>query len=383
MIVELHMLQNFAPSNLNRDDTGSPKDCEFGGHRRARISSQCQKRAIRELFRTEQILPEAALGQRTARLAEAVTARLVGAGRDAERAAHVGAAVVRALEIKPNTKRPEETSVLVFAGNGEIDALATIGETHWDTLTADFVADAGKKKAKPAALPADVLRDAKKALDGKRAADIALFGRMIAELPERNLDAAAQVAHAISTNRVSMEFDFFTAVDDLKSRNELEDAGAGMLGTVEFNSACFYRYLNLDTAQLLRNLGGDLELARSGLSAFLTAAVRALPTGKQNTFAAHQRPSLVMVTVGLGPALSLANAFLAPVSPRGGDDLMANSIAALDQFWGRMDAMYGSEGTRVMLAVDPGYTGQLQALAPMATAQVADVLERAVSEAFR
>ena len=47
MFVQIHMLQSMPPGNLNRDDTGQPKKCVFGGVTRGRISSQCLKRNIR------------------------------------------------------------------------------------------------------------------------------------------------------------------------------------------------------------------------------------------------------------------------------------------------------------------------------------------------
>lgn len=360
MIVELHLIQNFAPANLNRDDTGSPKDCVFGGHRRARISSQSQKRAIRTLFGEEQLLPADARGERTKRLAEAIGDSLAAAGRNADQAKYVGVRVVESLGIKMDAKRPEETSYLVFVGAGEIERLAAIGGEQWDSLVAGF--EPGDKKAKKPELPKDVAAQARTAIDGKRAADIALFGRMLADLPDRNRDAAAQVAHAISVNRVEVEFDFFTAVDDLKDRaQEDEDAGAGMLGTIEFNSACFYRYFNVDLGQLSVNLGGDKDLMEATLRAYLDAAVRALPTGKQNTFAAHQNPSLILSVVRDRGLQSFANAFVEPVRADQRGDLVANAVGKLDDFLGRQITMYGdAEGTRRIACVDSAYTPNLK-----------------------
>jgi CRISPR system Cascade subunit CasC len=139
-----------------------------------------------------------------------------------------------------------------------------------------------------------------------------------------------------------MEFDFYTAVDDLKTRSE--DAGAGMLGTVEFNSACYYRYANIDLEQLRRNLQGDEDLARGTVEAFLRASIAAIPTGKQNSTAAQNPPSLVMAVVRERGLWSQANAFLRPVSPWGDRDLMQGSVAALDAHWGKLTRMYGAEG---------------------------------------
>jgi CRISPR system Cascade subunit CasC len=385
MLTELHLLQNFAPSNLNRDDTGSPKDCEFGGYRRARISSQCQKRAIRDLFGTSQLLPEDARGQRTARLAEAIAGHLARAGHALDEATHVATNLVGALGIKMNEKRPTETSYLVFVGPDELARLAELADRHWSALLAGFTPGGDKKARTKPELPKELASEARAALDGHRAADIALFGRMLADLPERNRrDGAAQVAHAISTNRASIEFDFFTAVDDLKDLGRRdEDAGAGMLGTVEFNSACFYRYFNVDTDQLLANLGGDRELAQTTVRAYLQAAIDAVPTGKQNSFAAHQRPSLVFAVVREDGPLSLANAFLNPVVPRGELDLMAASVAAMDGHWGRMTGMYGTAGICFRrICVDPAYADRLTALSGDAVMPVSALVDETLAAAF-
>src|SRR5262249_18576560 len=157
-----------------------------------------------------------------------------------------------------------------------------------------------------------------------KAVDVALFGRMIAEIKDgaMTIDAACQVAHAISTHRIAMESDYFTAVEDLKEIAEKQgagqDAGAGMIGAVEFNSACYYRYGPIAVGQLADNLHGDRALAKKAAEGFLTAFIHAIPTGKQNSFAAHNPPSLVFAVVRDGPPVSLANAFAKPVAPRNG-----------------------------------------------------------------
>jgi CRISPR system Cascade subunit CasC len=380
MLVELHMLQNFAPSNLNRDDTGSPKDCEFGGYRRARISSQCQKRAIRRLFSADGLLPPENLAVRTTRLTDAVTDRLVARGHDADESRRVVEAAVPGTGLKLNEGR---TQYLLFLGADELDAIAEVCHENWDSLAAAVVDTKASKKEAKAALPKEITAALGKGLDGRAAADLALFGRMLADLPERNRDAASQVAHALSTNTVSAEFDFFTAVDDLKPASE--DAGAGMLGTVEFNSSCYYRYANVDVRQLQQNLGNDDELTRAALRAFLQAAVAAVPSGKQNTFAAYNPPSLVMAVVRDRGFWSLANAFVKPIAPRGDADLVAGSIAALDDYWGRLTTMYGDDGIRLRaVSLDPAYEARVVRLegsrVPTVTTLIERVLESAVSD---
>jgi CRISPR system Cascade subunit CasC len=226
---------------------------------------------------------------------------------------------------------------------------------HWDALTGVAVPEElatprrGKrdKQADKEAIPSEVQAALKPILDGNKAADVALFGRMLADLPDKNRDAASQVAHAISTNKISMEFDFYTAVDDLSPK---EETGAGMMGTVEFNSACFYRYANVDLQTLLKNLGGDEDLSRRTLDAFLRAAVTAIPTGKQNSMAAQNAPSFVLAVVRDAGFWNLANAFLKPVYPSAQQDLMEASIARLDSYWGKVAKMYGEKGITLRCA---------------------------------
>lgn len=360
MRIEVHVLQNFAPSNLNRDDTGSPKDAEFGGYRRARISSQCIKRAVREFFKTEKLLPVNQLAERTKRLAEAVALRLIAKNRDATSARRAAKAATSAFLPKSEDKDEHKTPYLLFLGESEITRFADLVEKHWDaflvepapgaeTTTTEAPKTRGRGRARPTQdegpkPPEGFAKAVEKLLDGGKAADLALFGRMLADLPENNVDAACQVAHCISTNKIhSMEMDYYTAVDDLKPA---DNAGADMIGTVEFNSACFYRYANLDVGQLTTNLQNDADLTKKTAEAFLKAFVHAIPTGKQNTFAAQNLPSLVFVTVGTGGPMSLANAFVKPVTPDAKQSLVENSIAALDGYYGRLVKMYGDAGLK-------------------------------------
>ena len=371
MFVELHIIQNFAPSNLNRDDTGAPKDCQFGGYRRARISSQALKRAIRMTFGEENLLPEESRARRTKRIAGALVERLVAHGKDAVAAAAVVEAAIQGIGLsfeKPKEGDTEKkTQYLLFLGQREINALADVCLAHWDTLVdvapnADAASERDAKKAKKAnkaALPKQVQQAVLDALDG-RSADVALFGRMLADLPEKNIDAASQVAHAISTHRVATEFDFYTAVDDLKPD---DTAGADMLGTVEFNSACFYRYSNIDVDQLIENLGGDVDLARTTVEAFLWASIHAIPTGKQNSMAAQNPPSFVMAVVRDRGLWSLANAFVNPVAPAHDGDLIERSVDALEAYWSNLVRVYGGElrGTWC-INVNPRELGPLEEL---------------------
>ena len=348
MFVELHMLQNFAPSNLNRDDTGMPKDCEFGGYRRARISSQCLKRAVRREFQTGKLVDPQFLATRTARAVKAVGDQLSTRGRGSEEEVQaVARAALRAIGV--GVDDDGKTDVLLFLGAREILRLTELCLEYWDQLAgAGGVSPEQDKQPRrnrgsrgnQTAVPREIQNALRDSLDGGKAADLALFGRMVAARPDRSIDAASQVAHAFSTNRISMELDYYTAMDDLTPEGT---AGAGMLGTVGFNSGCFYRYSNVDTGQLQRNLQGDADLARKTLDAFIRASVNAIPTGKQNSMAAHNPPSFALAVVRQSGLWNLANAFLDPVSPRRGEDLASRSIRALDSHWGKTARMYGED----------------------------------------
>jgi len=337
MFIEVHAIQNFAPANLNRDDTNNPKDCQFGGVRRARISSQCIKRAIR----TSPIFAETTgvdVGTRTRWLVDLLRQRLVDAGKLAEEATEVLTAFVPKFASKLD-RNSERTAVLLYLSHTEVDSIVQALLDNWQNLPGE-----ADKLAKTLV----------KAHKGQTSApDIALFGRMLAEKPELGLDAACQVAHAISTHRVTMEMDFFTAVDDLSPE---DTAGAGMMGFTGFDSACFYRYARIDWGQLLKNLNDNADLARRTVEGFLRAAVAAVPSGKQTSFAANNPPSLLLAVVRQdGMGWSLANAFERPVRPRRDSGLVAPSVEVLDAYWGRLCQVYGTDTLvcTAALALDP------------------------------
>ena len=354
MKIEVHLIQNFAPSCLNRDDTNTPKDCEFGGVRRARISSQCFKRAMREYFRASAVVP---VGERTKLFKKILTEQLSDLSSSDELSPALDA-FLETYYSKMDGKAPDSTAVLLFLSPQEVEVAVQAVRDHWEEklkpmgagrlrykqLIADGTkAEDAKKKAKIPDYKAD--KDVKKALEAAaHSADIALFGRMLAEQTSLNVDAACQVAQAISTHAVNPETDFYSAVDELQK----DHAGAGMLGVTGFNSACFYRYALLDFAALQKNVNGDQALAREIAQEFLKAAIEAIPRGKQNSMAAQNPPTLGLFVVREGGMpLSLANAFAAPTQERENGGLVAASVARLSQYWGKLTEVYGDEGILV------------------------------------
>jgi CRISPR system Cascade subunit CasC len=361
-LIEIHALQNFAPSNLNRDDTGAPKDALFGGTRRARISSQCLKRAVRQHFKSlveRKELASEDVAVRTKRVLDALVASLVDKGKDESEAKEKARLSLAAMEL--SVKEGDKSEYLLFLGKREIREIARIIEEQWNSIAAPGVRAGGKKGGKvkkDAANQADP--ELKKALDkvfdGGKAVDVALFGRMLADMPEKNQDAACQVAHAISTHSVEREFDFYTAVDDLKPD---DTAGADMMGTVEFNSACFYRYAVVDWEKLVGNLQDDNELARKGLRAFLEGFVVAEPTGKQNTFAAHNPPEFVAVSVRRNTApRNLSNAFETAIRVKKDESLTKVSAEKLAlKARGLQVAFGGEEATYILNLTEANVDG--------------------------
>ncbi len=342
MIIEFHVIQNFGPSSLNLEETGAPKDCIFGGSRRARISSQCLKRAMREYFR-ENFTQERSLGERTSRIVGEIAARLEKKGKSKLEALRVAETALSGLGLRLSAKDRSKTEYLVFAGNNEITKLAEVCLAKFDQLLSVYPPDAEgktprvvKNTARRSISPA-IIDKLKAALDGGKAVDLGLFGRMLADLPEKDREAAAQVAHALSTHRVVPEFDFYTAVDDLQPADL---GGSFRLGNSEFNSACFYRYSNVNVDKLRENLQGDDELTRKTIETYIMAMANAAPGGRQNSYSTHEVPSFILAVLRNGGMVSLANAFIRSVEP-GGTDLISASVAALEDHGQRLSDVFG------------------------------------------
>lgn len=342
--LQVHLLTFVPPANLNRDDTGRPKTAVVGGATRLRLSSQALKRA----WRSSEVFAEALqghMGLRTQRLGELIEESLLAEGVAAQPALAAARAVAGAFgKLQPEEKNPTRIEQLAFIAPEEREAALALARRY---ASGDLpLPDQAKGKAKGKAKAKDEGEEEAGATvalqllrESDTAADIALFGRMLADSPAFNRDAAAQVAHAITTHRVVVEDDFYTAVDDLK--RPAEDAGAGFIGEAAFGSGVFYLYLSINRDLLIRNLGGGAaatDLADKAIAALIEAAATTLPSGKQNSFAAHARASYILVEKGDSQPRTLAGAFASPVE---GANLLEDSIASLAQFREDLDKAYG------------------------------------------
>jgi CRISPR system Cascade subunit CasC len=329
--IDVHVLQTVPPSNLNRDDTGSPKTAFFGGVRRARVSSQAWKRAARKAF-AEQLDP-GSLGVRSRRVVELIADEIRRADSAVDEAAAMSLAeqvlAKVGVKLKPARKKeaPQESGFLLFLSRRQIENLAA---------AALAARDGGS-------YPDDV----KKLADREHSVDIALFGRMVADQTDLNVDAACQVAHALSVHAVEDESDYFTAVDDHKAADAEEDAGAGMIGTVEFNSSTLYRYATVDLAALSRNLG-DAAAARRAVEVFLDCFVTSMPTGKQNTFANRTLPDAVLVQVRDDQPVSYVGAFEEAIVSR--DGRVRRAVERLASHAGELATAYGLKPVATFVA---------------------------------
>lgn len=314
--LQLHFLTPYAPSNLNRDDLGRPKTALFGGSQRLRVSSQSLKRAWRTSAVFESELGEH-LGTRTKRFGDLVLP-ILQKGLDEKKAKKLASQLAAQFgAVKDEGLRTEQLA-----------HVTPEEKRHLEKLAAKLAREDGRAPTE------DEL--ASLVGNAKGAADIALFGRMLAAKAEYNVEAACQVAHGISIHKVAIEDDYFTAVDDLKS--DEEDAGAGHVGTQEFASAVLYQYVCVDRALLGENLGGDEALVQKTLRALGEACLTVAPNGKQNSFASRSRAHFALVEKGTTQPRSLAAAFLRPVA---GDDLLAQGVKALQDTREKLDAIYG------------------------------------------
>lgn len=314
MKLEFHIIQSFPVSCLNRDDVGSPKSAMIGGVERARVSSQCWKRAIRLAMHNLNI----PIAERTKLVAAKIAKACVALGATQESADKCGDAAARCLT---KTVKSGVSDTLFFISASEAENIAkAYAELNFDEKKL------GEK---------EFIKSFKKGLnpicDGL---DIALFGRMVANAPELNVEAAVSVAHAISTHKASSEIDFFTAVDD----NNQSDSGAAHMGTLEYNSATYYRYVSVDLGQLAKNLGTE-DIADS-LIGFVKALFIAYPSARQTTMAAACPWNYAIVSLRHGQGIQFS--FSKPVKPTREKDLVGASIQALNESFASVERMYGS-----------------------------------------
>ena len=300
MFVDIHILQSVPPSNLNRDDTGSPKTAMYGGVMRARVSSQAWKRAVRKSYESK--LDRSDLGVRTKRAIELLVERMQAKDDtvSTEVAQQKAIAVFKALGMKVDEKKTKTQQKAIDADAAGTSYGTTQYLVFWSNPQLDQLADLALSSAEKVDA-----RAAKAAADAGHGIDVALFGRMVADAADLNVDAAVQVAHALSTHAVTPEQDYYTAVDDT---NPEEETGAGMIGTIEFSSATLYRFATINVPGLRKNLG-DTEATVRAVEAFVDGFATSMPTGKQNTFANRTVPDAVLVCLREDQPVSLVGAF--------------------------------------------------------------------------
>ncbi len=322
--LQIHMLTSYPPSNLNRDDLGRPKTAVMGGVTRLRVSSQSLKRAWRKSEIFENAVKKDHIGTRTKEMGMDVYKSLMASGVEEEQAREWAGAIAGEFG-KPKRVTKKEPFGDLF-----IEQLAHF--TPEERAAIDrLVENMIETKQGPT--------DEDLALLQKEhtAADVALFGRMLAAAPAFNTEAAAQVAHAITVHKVAVEDDFFTAVDDLNIGEE--DMGAGHMGETEFGAGLFYLYMCIDCESLVGNLMGNQELAGTALTSLVEAAAKVAPTGKQNSFASRAYASYILAEAGSQQPRSLSVAFLKAAR---GEDLLSGAIDKLEETRKQIDSAYGS-----------------------------------------
>lgn len=318
LYVDVHVLQTVPPSCVNRDDTGSPKTAVYGGTNRARVSSQAWKRAMRMMFK--EMLEADKIGFRTRNVKQLLINKLFELAPD-KREEDIAKIAEIALEASKIKSGGDKKDVLFFISSVQLEALAKVA--------LEYDEDDSAKKEKEQKFK----KRWQEALNGKPSVDMLLFGRMAASDPELNCEASAQVAHCISTHEVSNEFDYFTAVDDYDE----DGAGAGHIGTVEFNSSTLYRYATVNVGELYQSSLSTDEVA-DAVKGFVEAFIKSMPEGKQNSFANRTLPFYTYVTIREDQPINMVGAFEKAVA-KTREGYGSNSIKALEDF---MEKVYGS-----------------------------------------
>ncbi|MBT9610856.1 type I-E CRISPR-associated protein Cas7/Cse4/CasC [uncultured Aquabacterium sp.] len=341
--IQLHVLTSHAPSNLNRDDTGRPKTALMGDALRLRISSQSQKRA----WRTSDVFEEALgdhLGARTRMLGKEAHDLIKAAGVEDKKAREWARQIAACFGKPKSDKKTDQDEDL------QIEQLAHVSPAEHEAVLA-LAKACGERKAGPDEAELKLLTHE------ARAVDIAMFGRMLADAAEFNVEAAVQVAHAITVHRAAVEDDYFSAVDDLNPR------GAGHIGERGYGAGLFYLYVCINRDLLKANLNGDDALTRKALDALLQAITKVSPTGMQNSFASRAYASYVLAEKGAQQPRSLSQAFIKPVKPFGAQSMLTEAIGALTKQRDNFNQVYGAcSDEHRELNAEAG-TGSLQDLA--------------------
>lgn len=321
--IQLHMLTSYPPSNLNRDDLGRPKTARMGGADRLRISSQSLKRA----WRTSDLFESALaghIGTRTKLIGVEANKALIEKGIAGKKADDWAKQIARQFGKLKTTKVDNKTVELL-----EIEQLAHICPEEQKSISTLIETLATEKRA-PEKEELNLLRQKHNAVD------IAMFGRMLASQPAYNMEAAVQVSHAVTIHPVTVEDDYFTAVDDLNKGDE--DAGAAHIGEAAFAAGVFYQYVCINRNLLLENLSSNQELSDNALVALVESALKVSPSGKQNSFASRAYASYLLAEKGPQQPRSLSVAFLKPVF---GNDILVKGIELLEGYRNKMETAYG------------------------------------------
>jgi CRISPR system Cascade subunit CasC len=326
--LQLHFLTSYGPANLNRDDLGRPKTAMFGNRPRLRVSSQSLKRA----WRTSEVFESALkghVGKRSKRFGRELAELMMAEGVEQKKAIEWAGGIMSQFGKLESVKKGDNEFKAA-----QLMTLLFLGEDEFDVLK-DLARKLAAEKRAPTAQDVEALRAS------VRAADIAMFGRMIAEHPGSNVEAAVQVANAITVNEVEVEDDYFSAVDDLNTGGD--ETGSGHLGETGFGAGVFYAYLCIDRELLKENLGGDAALAQKAIAALTECAATVSPRGKQASFASRSCALYGLAEKGERQPRALSMAFLKPID---GNDLGRDAIAALEASRDGLDAVYGAHEQR-------------------------------------
>ncbi len=337
--LQIHSLHGYPAALLNRDDSGLAKRMTYGGTTRTRISSQCLKRHWRV---SDDIYALNGIDGATAaiRSREIVTRRVIEplreAGHDEEIIKVIGEEFQLAVYGDKGGTRQGRQPLLL--GEPEIEYLSCEAQNIADTHASDpqAASDAAKDWRKSANANMKALRE-NCSLPGGLVA--ALFGRMVTSDVEANIDAAVHVAHAFTVHEEESESDYFTVVDDLHRIED--DAGADHIGESELTSGLFYGYVVLDREMLLRNLGGDTEMAGEVTRRLVHLIATVSPGAKLGSTAPYDYASWLLIEAGEHQPRSMAEAFRKPSKA-----LVDEAEAAVNTHIEKMDAAYGANEAR-------------------------------------